>query len=122
MPIYEYMCESCGPFEEMCAMARRADPHECPDCGAMAQRVVLTAPRLVVMPAERRQAFTRNERSAHAPQVSTRTEREHGSAHTHSVSCGCGSKIPGRGGRGRAVHSADGAKAFPGARPWMISH
>ena len=67
MPIYEYMCESCGPFEEMRAMARHADPYECPGCGTMAPRVVLTAPRLAAMPAERRVAYSRNEQSAHAP-------------------------------------------------------
>lgn len=122
MPIYEYMCESCGPFEEMRAMARHADPYECPGCGTMAPRVVLTAPRLAAMPAERRVAYSRNEQSAHAPQVSTRIEREHGTAHTHSAHCGCGSNAKSTRSRGRTVQGADGSKAFPGARPWMISH
>ena len=34
MPLYEYVCGDCGPFDTMV----RADGHECPSCGADARR------------------------------------------------------------------------------------
>lgn len=63
MPTYEYMCKKCGPFTELRAMAECDLPSACPECGARAPRVILTAPRCLTMSAEARQAGAKYERS-----------------------------------------------------------
>ena len=117
MPIYEYECAHCGPFEDMQPMARSGEPSACPACGASAPRVMLTAPRLAMMDAGRRTAFATNERSAHVPHYSTKDSRAGG----HGPGCSCCSSSKGKRGRKTAV-GRDGSKSFPSARPWMISH
>ena len=47
MPVYEYMCEECGPFTAMRPMAEYEKPCVCPSCTLDAPRVLLTAPRCV---------------------------------------------------------------------------
>jgi putative FmdB family regulatory protein len=113
MPIYEYLCEACGPFTELRPMAECEAPSDCPACGDSAPRVMLTAPRLAGMPTERLIAHGVNERSAHEPMVSG-SER----AHRHSATCGCGSKTKTK----PVPAAAPVAKSFPSKRPWMISH
>lgn len=46
MPVYDYLCEDCGPFTEMRPMSDYELPHDCPQCGREAPRAFLTAPRL----------------------------------------------------------------------------
>jgi putative FmdB family regulatory protein len=46
MPLYEYVCESCGPFAAMRPLSAFAAPCECPDCGAAAPRNLLASPAL----------------------------------------------------------------------------
>jgi putative FmdB family regulatory protein len=106
MPEYDYLCEQCGPFSEVRPMAAYADPQPCPGCGEAAPRALLTMPALGMMDAGRRVAHATNERSAHAPAVSSR----------HPAGCGCCS------GKSPAGAAAGTAKGFPGKRPWMISH
>jgi putative FmdB family regulatory protein len=103
MPVYDYSCETCGAFTASRPMAEYREPRDCPGCGAPAARVLLTAPRLANMGNARRTAFQTNERAAHAPR--------HAAAHMHGPGCGCAGSRASR-----------GAKTFPGARPWMISH
>ena len=111
MPVYEYACAKCGPFTALRPMAEYADPQDCPDCGASAPRVILTAPMLANMDAGRRAAFATNERSANAPKSSK--------ALGHGPNCGC----CGSGKKSRlTLHGKDGSKSFPTSRPWMISH
>ena len=110
MPVYEYWCDTHGAFEAIRPMADYAAPHACPDCGAEAPRVMLTVPRLATMETSRRTAHETNERAAHEPKSTRR----------HGPGCACCSG--GRPAKIRAVHRADGAKTFPSARPWMISH
>jgi putative FmdB family regulatory protein len=62
MPTYEYMCKKCGPFTQMRAMAECELPSACPECGARAPRVLLTAPSCLSMSAEGRQAGAKYER------------------------------------------------------------
>ncbi|CAN2536592.1 hypothetical+protein [Methylocapsa aurea] len=104
MPIYEYLCEDCGPFTAMRKMADYLEPCDCPDCGTSAPRVVLTAPRAALMSSTSRSAFEANERSRHEPRRSS----------AHGAGCACCS--------GASKASTGGAKSFPSARPWMISH
>ena len=63
MPTYEYMCKKCGPFTQLRAMAECELPSDCPECGASAPRVLMTAPGCLSMPAEARQAGLKYERS-----------------------------------------------------------
>jgi putative FmdB family regulatory protein len=111
MPVYDYECEACGPFTTMRPMAECDLSAACPRCRAEAPRAFLTAPYFAAMPAGRRAAFAANERSANAPQKLSKMER-------HGRGCAC--CVP-RSGR-TARRGRDGAKSFPGSRPWMISH
>jgi putative FmdB family regulatory protein len=112
MPVYEYMCKKCGPFTAIRPMAEFEKPHECPDCGRDAPRVLLTAPRMSLMASDIRTAHATNEKSAHAPKSSK--------AHGAGCSCCSGKSV---GGSKRLVKQGrDGSKSFPTARPWMISH
>jgi putative FmdB family regulatory protein len=46
MPLYEYVCDTCGPFAAMRPLASFAAPCDCPDCGAAAPRNLLASPAL----------------------------------------------------------------------------
>jgi putative FmdB family regulatory protein len=46
MAVYDYRCESCGPFTATRPMAECDAPHACPACGKDADRAWITAPRL----------------------------------------------------------------------------
>ncbi len=114
MPTYEYMCTDCGPFTQMRPMAECEMPSDCPHCGDAAPRAYLTAPNFSGLSAERRLAYSTNERSAHAPVSSAATGKSHGSG------CSCCS---GKSGMSRkTLRRKDGSKSFPTSRPWMISH
>ncbi|HEX9213927.1 MAG TPA: zinc ribbon domain-containing protein [Bradyrhizobium sp.] len=123
MPVYEYLCDDCGPFKDLRPMAECDEPQVCPHCETMAPRVILTAPNFFCMPSETRKAHAVNERSSHAPQTLAQYKASHGPG------CGCCStgknsknasdkKKPAR----LMTKSKSGAKGFPTARPWMISH
>ncbi|MBP0617003.1 FmdB family zinc ribbon protein [Jiella mangrovi] len=111
MPFYDYACSDCGTFTSLRPMAQAADPCACPDCGASARRVILTAPRLAMMDAGRRNAFATNERSSNAPRVG---------GLKHGAGCGCCGPKASSIAASAATQKA--AKTFPGKRPWMISH
>ncbi len=99
MPIYEYICQDCGPFTEMEKMARASEPMPCPSCERSAPRGI-SAPFLANMDPHNRVAHQRNEKSAHEPRVGDVKKHDH-SHHGHS--------------HGKAhVHK--------GSRPWMIGH
>lgn len=107
MPLYEYECRTCGPFEAARPMAEASLPGPCPGCGAAAPRAFLTAPNFAALSATTRTAFATNERSRHEPKR----------ASGHGPACGCCS-----GKKSRAARAPNGAKSFPSQRPWMISH
>jgi putative FmdB family regulatory protein len=113
MPVYEYWCESCGDFTALRPMRQFAEPHPCPGCGEPAPRAVLSAPRLSTMAGNQRQAHATNERASHEPVSSGEWKARHGPG----CSC-CKAGLPKR----ATATAADGSKAFPTARPWMISH
>ena len=115
MPVYEYMCGACGPFTDIRPMAEYEQPQACPDCGRMAPRVLLTAPRFSAMSLALRTAHATNERSADAPSTLSGIKSQHGSG------CACCSGLSSKKGR-KTARGKNGAKGFPGARPWMISH
>jgi putative FmdB family regulatory protein len=112
MPVYEYLCDDCGPFKDMRPMSECDAPQDCPRCETSSPRVILTAPNFFCMPADRRKAVATNERSAHAPKTLAEYKASHGPG------CGCCSGKPSR----LMRKTKRGAKSFPTARPWMISH
>ena len=110
MPVYDYDCAGCGAFTALRPMADWREPHPCPECGEAAARAMLSVPHLATMEAGRRRAIATNERSSHAPARSSQLA-------AHAPGCGC------CGPASRSVRrGAGGTKAFPAARPWMISH
>ena len=71
MPVYDYHCATCGPFESSRPMKESSEPAACPQCAALTARV-LVAPSLNLMQASTRKAEIRNEKSANAPEVVSR--------------------------------------------------
>jgi putative FmdB family regulatory protein len=113
MPTYDYQCKCCGGFEARRSVDERDGAIACPDCGETSVRVMSTAPRLALMNDGTRRAISVNERASHEPKRSGDYARL-----KHPAGCGCCST----GKRGATVTGANGNKAFPSKRPWMISH
>jgi len=113
MTVYEDECRECGEFTASRPMAEYRSPQACPQCGRDCARALLTAPAFAGMPAVTRTAHAINEKAKHEPQTSAERAARHGAG------CGCcgGKSMP-----SRTVKARDGSKAFPTARPWMISH
>ena len=110
MPFYDYGCPDCGPFTASRPMAQYDQPHDCPECGASSERVILTMPAFAGMDPVLRKSEATNERSRNSPRKLN--------TGSHPSGCGCCKTKPG----GRTRLHADGAQDFPTARPWMISH
>jgi len=113
MPTYDYDCGRCGGFDAIRTLAQRDAPADCPACGAASPRVFVAAPRLALMAAGTRSAHQTNERARHEPKMSRDYQRL-----KHPAGCGCCAT----GKRGATLTGANGNKAFPSKRPWMISH
>jgi putative FmdB family regulatory protein len=39
MPVYEFQCSACGPFDVRRGMREATDPSHCPACGQLSHRV-----------------------------------------------------------------------------------
>ena len=113
MPTYDYRCTTCGEFSAVRRIADRDLPAVCPGCAAESPRVLFAMPMLGNMDTQSRAAHALNERSAHAPQSSRDYQRLR-----HVPGCGCCSG----GKRAAARELPNGARTFPGRRPWQISH
>ncbi|MGI4815171.1 MAG: FmdB family zinc ribbon protein [Janthinobacterium lividum] len=108
MPTYEYDCGACGSFDARRAIAERDAAINCPECGAIAARVLLHAPQLTALSGAARLAHATNEQASHAPKRSS----------SHGSGCGCCAPL-------KLASSSPAAQAAPrvaGGRPWMISH
>ncbi|MCA0417488.1 MAG: zinc ribbon domain-containing protein [Proteobacteria bacterium] len=116
MPYYDFECPDCGPFTELRPMALAAEPCECPACGSAAPRGYFTPPTVLGMDTNTKKAFAINEESRHAPKLSSKSDKYR---LKHGANCSCCS---GKSKNGKTLYRADGAKAFPASRPWMISH
>jgi putative FmdB family regulatory protein len=112
MPVYDYDCRDCGPFTLMRPMVEHDQAGVCPDCRGEAPRAFFVMPNLATMSSTRRKANAVNERSAHAPQTLDQRNASHGAG------CGCCTGLRKR----QVTRTSGGAKSFPTARPWMISH
>lgn len=85
MPVYEFVCEDCGPFEQQRSFKEAGDPMTCPSCGRESKRVY-SMPNTRRMSAALSGAMDRAEKSAHEPEVARRPVRGTGprEAHQHS--------------------------------------
>lgn len=79
MPLYNYVCQDCGPFDEWMAMAESGNACACPSCEMPSDRDV-AAPHLSLMNPTLRRALARSETSASEPRV---VKKE------HLAGCGC---------------------------------
>lgn len=94
MPIYQFSCERCGPFDLQRPMAEAAAPAACPDCAAAAARVFLAPAFRAPIAAGVRAGLAAEERSREAPARVNGAQIGHGHQH----------------------------HAHGGGRPWQLSH
>ncbi len=94
VPVYEFVCGDCGPFEQQRSFAEAGEPMACPSCGREARRVY-SMPNTRRMPTALSGAMDRAEKSAHEPEVTRRP---------------VGGTRPGK--RGNQGHG----------RPWTLGH
>jgi putative FmdB family regulatory protein len=87
VPVYEFICEDCGPFEQQRSFAEAGEPMACPSCGCEARRVY-SPPNTRKMPAALSGAMDRAEKSAHEPEVVRRPAGGTGSGKGHHHSQG----------------------------------
>ena len=117
MPVYEHLCTVCGPFETRRPMSESQSPAPCPHCRGLAPRV-MSAPRLNLMSSTARYAETRNEKSAHEPDVvHSLAPAVHGHGHGHDQSRSHA--------HSHAAHSHGKRRKHTGhdpTRPWMLGH
>jgi len=108
VPIYDFACELCGPFEQRRDPVSAGDPLECTGCGAPARRVY--GPPMVRSPGNPFASGTREVRS--------KVER----AHTGEPVISYGSPRPGRPVK-QAMHDLKPGHHNDGPRqPWLIGH
>ncbi|ASJ74214.1 FmdB family zinc ribbon protein [Granulosicoccus antarcticus] len=117
MPVYDYVCNNCGPHEFRRDYEDRDKAMECSQCQSPLSRAWLTAPRQSVTSAHTRHAMDVNELSSNVPKMSRDQDPRQ---MPHPASCGCCGS--GKSKSKATVTAANGAKSFPGKRPWMISH
>ncbi len=101
MPLYEFSCESCGPFEQRRSFAEANEPMLCPSCQTIATRAY-TLPGLYKTSKAERIARSRNEKSAHEPRVERRSMDERGTSSNH--------------------HHHHPTRHHGPHRPWMLGH
>lgn len=88
MPLYEFLCEGCGPFEQRRSFAEASEPMACLSCGEEARRVY-SMPATKNTPTALSNAMHRAEKSAHEPEVASqpaggaRYRTSHGGHHGH---------------------------------------
>ena len=68
MPMYEFLCPTCGAFEQWRPFEAAADPMACPICNTVAKRVY-SLPGFRKIPPALVEARARAEKSAYEPQV-----------------------------------------------------
>lgn len=111
MPVYEYECTMCGVFSSIKPMSQATEPSPCPECSATSARRI-SVPFLAGLPTPLRQAWERNEKSAHEP------------ARVRKSTCGCS------GAHTCHAKTGDTSTAVPPVqqstrrhqRPWMLGH
>lgn len=98
MPIYEFVCETCGPFEQRRSVQQASEPMVCVTCQTVARRVY-SLPNLSRTSSTEHKARLHNEQSADRPRVEQRARSEDATPS----------------GRHPMTHHAP-------RRPWMVGH
>ena len=83
MPVYEFLCEECGPFEERRSFDEPKESSACPACGSGARRVY-HAPGVRRTDPGFSRSMDRAEKSAHDPDVVRRAAGGASPAHRHT--------------------------------------
>lgn len=96
MLLYEFHCQTCGPFDQWRALSEASLPLLCPTCQTTAKRIY-SAPGLIMTPYALR---SRVEQSAE-PKVVTRPQSKKSASHQH--------------------HDHGHSHNHHG-RPWMVGH
>jgi putative FmdB family regulatory protein len=73
VPVYEFLCEDCGPFEQRRSFVEAGSSMRCPSCGEEARRIY-SMPATKNVPAALSKAMNRVEKSTHEPEVVRRPE------------------------------------------------
>jgi putative FmdB family regulatory protein len=125
MPVYDYTCPNCGPFNTLATADQAWDNAVCPKCFAESPRDPRSMPRQGLLDGTTRKAMSRNEQAREVPfskegWAEEKARRAHDAGHRHGPGCGCGGHDDTV--ATRTVVRPDGGKYFPGSRPWMISH
>lgn len=99
MPLYNYVCDDCGPFEEWNSITLADSACGCPNCQMPSHRDV-SVPHLSLMNPTLRRAMDRADKSSGEPRVVKKK---------HLAGCGCSlCKL--------------GNKPTPTRRRWSIGH
>lgn len=70
MPLYEFQCNDCGPFEAWRTMAEAMSPMNCPTCEEAAKRI-FSAPSVML-----NSGFRLKQKPSAEPKLVTRQETE----------------------------------------------
>jgi putative FmdB family regulatory protein len=83
MPFYDFMCDSCGPYEVERPISEATAPAPCPCCRRTGRRV-FTPPGTVRTPGGLRHARDLEEKSAHEPDLAPRPRGRPLHLHEHA--------------------------------------
>lgn len=117
MPLYDYLCPSCGAFSAWGSIKDPRADAPCPSCKSPGTRTI-SAPSLRLLSDGERRARDRNEKSAHEPAHQRRSGCGCAGAHT----CGGASKASPAKTRSDTQAPGRYSQTGPGARPWMLGH
>lgn len=119
MPLYEYVCQRCGPFHDWSTIGLYLEPVECPDCGRSSPRAIATP--ALGMDWQQKKAHTINEKSAHEPRV---THRRRGDPIVHDTHADLSLHREKKLARKHAHDDKhrDGKHAHMSNHPWLVRH
>lgn len=100
MPLYEFRCETCGPFEQWRRLSETTTPMLCPTCQVAAKQIY-SAPGLIMTSS----ALRRRVDQSAEPKVVTRHQSQE-PCHNHHA-------------HGDKSHTHNHAHL---GRPWMVGH
>ncbi len=78
MPLYDFRCETCGIFEQKRSITEASNPIPCPNCQAVAKRII-SAVGIVKTPS----ALSRRVEQSAEPRVVQRAQKHDHSKHNH---------------------------------------